>query len=162
MHPHGASDPAKPDIARFNEEWGIDGDYANVAGLSPRGMNMPCDKQVWMLQRKPQGKFGSTLSKTRGWATFVEIMMRGVAMIGDAEYIKIDDRGLHFRTGGKDQVLEVDTIITCTGQEPLRELEAGLRKAGMAVHLIGGADEASELDAVRAIEQAVRLVAAEA
>jgi len=56
-------------------------------------------------------------------------------------------------------VLEVDTIITCTGQEPLRDLEAGLRKAGMTVHLIGGAGEARELDAVRAIEQAVRLVA---
>lgn len=160
MHPHGASDPAKPDIARFNAEWGIDGDYSNVAGLSPKGMHMPCDRQVWMLQRKPHVKFGSTLSKTRGWATFVEIMMRGVTMIGDAEYVRIDDHGLQFRAAGRDHVLEVDTIITCTGQEPLRELEAGLRKAGMTVHLIGGADEAKELDAVRAIEQAVRLCAA--
>lgn len=160
MHPHGAGDPAKPDIARFNEEWGIDGDYSNVAGLSPKGMHMPCDRQVWMLQRKPHVKFGSTLSKTRGWATFVEIMMRGVTMIGDAEYVKVDDRGLHYRIQGKDQLLEVDTIITCAGQEPLRDLETGLRKAGVPVHLIGGADKASELDAVRAIEQAVRLVAA--
>ncbi len=160
MHPHGAGDPAKPDIARFNAEWGIDGDYSNAAGLSPKGMHMPCDKQVWLLQRKPHGKFGSTLSKTRGWATFVEIMMRGVTMLGDAEYVKIDDRGLHYRVQGKDQVLEADTIITCTGQEPLRDLEPGLRQAGMQVHLIGGADEARELDAVRAIEQAVRLVAA--
>jgi len=87
--------------------------------------------------------------------------MRGVTMIGDAEYVKIDDRGLHFRVAGKDQLLEADTIITCTGQEPLRDLEAGLRKAGMKVHLIGGAHEAGELDAVRAIEQAVRLAAAE-
>lgn len=160
MHPHGAGDPAKPDIARFNEEWGIDDTYASPSGLSPKGMHMPSDKQVWMLQRKPHAKFGSTLSKTRGWATFVEIMMRGVTMIGDAEYVKIDDQGLHFRTQGKDQVLQVDTIVTCTGQEPLRELADGLREAGMRVHLIGGADEARELDAVRAIEQAARLAAA--
>jgi 2,4-dienoyl-CoA reductase (NADPH2) len=87
-------------------------------------------------------------------------MMRGVTMLGDVEYVKVDDRGLHYRVTGKDQMLEVDTIITCTGQESLRDLEAGLRKEGIQVHLIGGADKASELDAVRAIEQAVRLVAA--
>lgn len=160
MHPHGAGDPAKPDIARFNEEWGIDGAYTHAGGLSPKGMHMPCSRKVWMLQRKPHVKFGSTLSKTRGWATFVEIMMRGVTMLGDVEYVKVDDRGLHIRVQGKDQLLEVDTVIVCAGQEPLRDLEAGLRQAGMPVHLIGGADDARELDAVRAIEQSVRLVAA--
>ena len=49
--------------------------------------------------------------------------------------------------------------MLCAGQEPLRELQAPLRAAGVAVHLIGGADEAGELDAKRAIDQGTRLAA---
>ena len=159
MHPEGPGDPAHPDIARFNSEWGIDGDYAHAGGLSPEGMRMPCDKQVWLLQRKPHNKFGATLSKTRGWATFVEVMFRGVKMVGDVEYDMIDDAGLHIRAGGEPQTLDVDSIVVCAGQDSRRDLHDALVQAGITVHLIGGADEARELDAVRAIEQASRLVA---
>ncbi|HBC54248.1 MAG TPA: NADPH-dependent 2,4-dienoyl-CoA reductase, partial [Alphaproteobacteria bacterium] len=148
MHPEGPGDPAHPDIARFNSEWGIDGDYAHAGGLSPEGMRMPCDKQVWLLQRKPHNKFGATLSKTRGWATFVEVMFRGVKMVGDVEYDMIDDAGLHIRAGGEPQTLDVDSIVVCAGQDSRRDLHDALVQAGITVHLIGGADEARELDAV--------------
>jgi 2,4-dienoyl-CoA reductase (NADPH2) len=81
-------------------------------------------------------------------------------MIGGVNYERIDERGLHISFGethAKPMVLEVDTVVFCSGQEPLRELADRLRAAGVAVHLIGGADVAAELDAKRAIEQGIRL-----
>ena len=81
-------------------------------------------------------------------------------MLNGVEYLQIDDQGLHIRRGDEVSVLAVDTIILCAGQEPLRELQAGLENAGKTVHLIGGADVASELDAKRAIDQGSRLAAA--
>jgi 2,4-dienoyl-CoA reductase (NADPH2) len=82
-------------------------------------------------------------------------------MLNSVEYLNIDDAGLHIRIGeGEPQVLAVDTVILCAGQDPLRELQDGLEAAGQKVHLIGGADVASELDAKRAIDQGSRLAAA--
>ena len=75
------------------------------------------------------------------------------------EYLKINDAGLHVNIQGKPDLLEVDNVIICAGQDPLRELQAPLTEKGVKVHLIGGADVASELDAKRAINQAVRLAA---
>jgi 2,4-dienoyl-CoA reductase (NADPH2) len=86
--------------------------------------------------------------------------MKDVEMISGVSYDKIDDAGLHITVKGKSDVLPVDNVIICAGQEPLRELEDALRAAGKTVHLIGGADVAAELDAKRAINQGSRLAAA--
>ncbi|MFO5965795.1 hypothetical protein ACLBUO_30345, partial [Pseudomonas aeruginosa] len=83
-----------------------------------------------------------------------------VQMVNAVEYLGIDDAGLHIRVAeGEPQVLPVDTVIVCAGQDPLRELQDGLLAAGQSVHLIGGADVAAELDAKRAINQGSRLAA---
>jgi 2,4-dienoyl-CoA reductase (NADPH2) len=74
-------------------------------------------------------------------------------------YDRIDDAGLHVTSGGVAEVLEVDNVVVCAGQVPNRDLEPALKAAGIAVHRIGGADEASELDAKRAIDQGTRLAA---
>jgi 2,4-dienoyl-CoA reductase (NADPH2) len=81
-------------------------------------------------------------------------------MMAGVSYERIDDAGLHLTVDGKAQLLPVDTIILCAGQDPLRELEAPLRAAGIEVHLIGGADVAAELDAKRAIAQGTEVAAA--
>jgi 2,4-dienoyl-CoA reductase (NADPH2) len=88
--------------------------------------------------------------------------MKQVEMIGGVNYESIDERGLLISYGEKREnatLLEVDHIVLCAGQEPLRELHAPLQAAGARVHLIGGADVASELDAKRAIDQGSRLAA---
>jgi len=88
--------------------------------------------------------------------------MKQVEMIGGVNYERITPEGL-FVTYGQErrdgQLIACDTIVLCTGQEPLRELQAPLSATGIAVHLIGGAHEAAELDAKRAIDQATRLAA---
>ena len=81
-------------------------------------------------------------------------------MVGGVEYLKIDDAGLHTRVNGEPRLFEVDTVIVCAGQTPLRALYDALQAAGREGHLVGGAFEAAELDAKRAIDQASRLAAA--
>lgn len=148
------------DLARWREEWGV-ADPAAVRGGVAEPRPEPPGRQVFLLQRKST-KPGAGLGKTTGWIHRALLKMKNVEMLAGVNYESIDDRGLTI-SFGKDRkgrrLLEVDTIVLCAGQEPLRELEAPLRAAGIAVHLIGGADVATELDAKRAIEQGSRLAA---
>ena len=141
------------DLNAYQREWGIDPTYSNRGGIvAPE--TMPAARQVWILQRS-KGKIGSKLGKTTGWAHRLALKNRGVKMLNDVQYQKIDDQGLHLIVKGEAQVLNVDHVIICAGQEPLRELFAPLMAAGIQVQLIGGAKEASELDAKRAIEDGI-------
>ncbi len=151
----GVSPSLEP--AKFYAEWGIDARYARRGGLmQPQRETAP--REIVLLQRKTS-KVGEGLGKTTGWIHRTALKNRGVQMIAGVTYHRIDDAGLHVTIGGKDELLPVDNVILCTGQEPQRELQAALREAGMRVHLIGGADVAAELDAKRAIKQGVELAA---
>ena len=118
----------------------------------------PPARRVHLLQRKST-KVGDQLGKTTGWIHRTSLKARRVAMHSSVNYERIDDAGLHVTVDGHPQVLEVDTVVVCAGQEPLRELHDALLAAGCSVHLIGGADLAAELDAKRAIDQGTRLAA---
>ncbi|UVE16473.1 NADPH-dependent 2,4-dienoyl-CoA reductase [Pseudomonas sp. LS44] len=144
----------------FWKEWGIDGALearGGIAGIQAEP-HAPA-RQVFLLQRK-KSKVGDGLGKTTGWIHRAGLKSKNVQMLNSVEYLKVDDAGLHIRIGeGEPQVLPVDTVIICAGQDPLRELHDGLVAAGQSVHLIGGADVAAELDAKRAINQGSRLAA---
>ncbi|CEA06375.1 2,4-dienoyl-CoA reductase [Pseudomonas saudimassiliensis] len=154
----GAS--ASTDTGLFWKEWGIDPQLqarGGIAGVQPQPH--PPAREVYLLQRKAS-KVGAGLGKTTGWIHRAGLASKQVRMLNGVDYLQIDDQGLHIRRGDEVSVLPVDTIILCAGQEPLRELQAGLEAMGKPVHLIGGADVASELDAKRAIDQGSRLAAA--
>lgn len=153
---HGGDKPN--DIDHFRNEWGIDATYAVRGGLK-KPADEPPPRQIWLLQRKTS-KVGDGLAKTTGWIRRTLLKRRNVKMLAGVSYEKIDDAGLHVRLGDQTQVLDVDTIVMCAGQEPRRELLAELQQAGVAVSLIGGADVAAELDAKRAIDQGTRTAAA--
>ncbi|MFC4863965.1 FAD-dependent oxidoreductase [Pseudomonas sp. MAHUQ-62] len=148
------------DRAAFWKEWGIDGALearGGIAGIKAQP-HAPA-RQVFLLQRK-KSKVGDGLGKTTGWIHRTGLKNKQVQMLNSVEYLKVDDAGLHIRVAeGEPQVLPVDTVIVCAGQDPLRELQDGLVAAGQSVHLIGGADVAAELDAKRAINQGSRLAA---
>ena len=149
------------DREAFWKEWGIDTQLqarGGVAGIKP-APHAPA-REVFLLQRKAS-KVGDGLGKTTGWIHRTGLKNKRVQMLNSVEYLKIDDQGLHIRIGadGEPQVLAVDNIVICAGQDPLRELQDGLVAAGQNVHLIGGADVAAELDAKRAINQGSRLAA---
>jgi 2,4-dienoyl-CoA reductase (NADPH2) len=83
--------------------------------------------------------------------------MKKVKMMDDVTYQKIDAAGLHITVQGVPQLLEVDNVIICAGQVSNNQLYNKLKETHTNVHLIGGALEAGELDAKRAIEQGVKV-----
>jgi 2,4-dienoyl-CoA reductase (NADPH2) len=150
--------PTSLDIPAFMSEWGVDMNYSKPGALM-RPESHPPTRKIYLCQRS-SGKLGERLAKTTGWIHRSGLKKHGVEMLSDVQYQQIDDAGLHITVAGRQRLLEVDHVIICAGQEPLRDLIDPLQKRGLKVHLIGGAHEASELDAKRAIEQASRLAAA--
>ncbi|HCF6874159.1 TPA: NADPH-dependent 2,4-dienoyl-CoA reductase [Pseudomonas aeruginosa] len=153
-------EPTSLNREAFWKEWGIDATLearGGIAGVAPKP-HAPARK-VYLLQRK-KSKVGEKLGKTTGWIHRAGLKNKQVEMLNSVDYLKIDDAGLHIKIADwEPQVLPVDTVIVCAGQDPLRELHEGLVAADQRVHLIGGADVAAELDAKRAINQGSRLAA---
>ena len=149
--PATSAAPDRAEITEFAASWGIDLAYAARGGLKPAAPPKS-PRQVWLLQRKAS-KVGDGLAKTTGWIRRATLQKRGVTMLGGVSYERIDDAGLHIRIGDQAQLLPVDSVIVCAGQESERSLEAPLKAVGIPVTCIGGADLAAELDAKRAIAQ---------
>ena len=148
--------PTSLNIPAFMQEWGIDMDLqarGGIEGVEPKFT--PSPRTIFLCQRKAEG-LGKNLGKTTGWIHRLGLIKRGIKMLAGCAYQRIDDQGLHLLVGDEPRVLEVDNVVICAGQEPLRELSEGLQKS---FHLIGGADVAVELDAKRAIDQGTRLAA---
>ncbi|MDB5971927.1 MAG: fadH [Hydrocarboniphaga sp.] len=150
------------DLPAWQREWGV-GDPEDARGGVAGVIRdvPPSPREIWLLQRKP-GKPGAGLGKTSGWVHRASLQMKQVKMIPGLNYEAIEAGGLRVSYGEKrerPQLIEVDHIVLCAGQESLRELEEPLKLAGVSVHRIGGADVAAELDAKRAIDQGCRLAA---
>ncbi len=147
-------------VASWAKEWGVD-----LTSKAPGGLVEPAHvtpkREVYMLQRKA-GKMGNGPGKTTGWVHRLALQHHGVNMIAGAEYVKIDDAGLHIRVNGQDRVLAVDNVIVCAGQESVRDTVPVDEKGKVAdprFHVVGGADVAAELDAKRAIRQGAEVAA---
>lgn len=142
------------DIPAFMKEWGVDMTMHSRGGIEGVTAEVtPSPREIYLLQRK-KSKVGAKLGKTTGWIHRTGLNNKGVHMVPACTYEKIDDQGLHIDVAGEKKILDVDNIVMCAGQEPLRDLVEGLSKP---YHLIGGADVAAELDAKRAINQGTRL-----
>jgi len=145
-------------IEAFMTEWGIDMSLQARGGVEGVEKSFePAAREVYLLQRKAS-KVGAQLGKTTGWVHRIDLAKKGVHMLSKCEYLKVDDEGLHMLVGGEPELLAVDNVVVCAGQEPNRTLADQI--SGKPVHLIGGADVAAELDAKRAIDQGTRLAAA--
>ena len=145
------------DVAAFQRQWGFDPQHNGTGGLT-EPIERPTRRRVYLLQRKAS-KVGAGLGLTTGWIHRAELASKGVEMVPDVSYQRVDDHGLHVEIGGRPTVLDVDTVVICAGQEPRRELYDALVEVGRQPHLIGGAHVAAELDAKRAIRQGVELAA---
>ncbi len=157
---HGTSPTMDPTLWRA--EWGVSAPWQDRGGLAPAGpAPHPAAREVHLLQRKAE-KPGRGLGKTTGWIHRASLAMKGVRMVGGVNYERITTEGLMISHGPnreRRELLAVDAVVLCAGQEPERGLSAKLTEAGIPHHLIGGADVAAELDAKRAIDQAARLAA---
>jgi 2,4-dienoyl-CoA reductase (NADPH2) len=148
------------DVAAWRREWGVtEADAAQGALTQP--MPSPSPRTVFLLQRK-QSRIGAGLGRTTGWVHRAALNAKNVEQLTGVHYERIDDAGLHISFGRKRtgaRVLDVDSVVVCAGQESVRDLVDELTETGVAVHVIGGADLAAELDAKRAIDQGTRLAA---
>ena len=142
----------------YMKEWGVDMTYAKGGALAESPLPLASPREIYLLKRS-KGKHGKNLGKTTGWIHRSSLAMKDVKMLSDVSYTKVDDRGLHITKGETQEILDVDHVIVCAGQESLKELEAGLIAANQKVHLIGGANIAAQLDAKMAIKEASELAA---
>ncbi len=152
------TEPPSQNLHAFAEEWGIDLQYNHRGGLTEAEPELPM-RTVYLLQRS-KGKHGANLGKTTGWIHRSHLRKKQVQMIGNVHYKRISDRGIHISIKGKeDTILEVDNVIVCAGQVAADQLLKPLRTRELSIHVIGGAREARELDAKKAIDEAARLAA---
>ncbi|MGK0429173.1 MAG: 2,4-dienoyl-CoA reductase (NADPH2) [Psychroserpens sp.] len=146
-------------IDAWLKEWGIDKTMTARSGIEGVTAEVhPSPREVFMFKRST-GKFGGNLGKTTGWIHRSTLKKKKVQFIKGVQYTKIDDQGLHYTQNEEHKVLEVDNIIICAGQTPLKELLEPLEAKGIKTHVVGGADVAAELDAKLAINQACTLAA---
>ncbi len=146
---------APESVNDFMAQWGVDMQYANAGGLGEVRRETP-SKEIYLLQRK-MSKPGAGLGKTTGWIHRSVLKKNGVKVLNGVEYLSIDDKGLLIHQNGKEQLLEVDDVILCAGQVSELTLAGELDALGIRYHLIGGALEAGELDAKRAISQGTEI-----
>ena len=146
------------DKEAWMKEWGVDKEYKNAGALAAPTEHEAAERQVYLMQRKTS-KVGKNLGKTTGWIHRATLQKKGVQMIPGVTYKAINDQGILIDVDGKEQLIEVDNVIICAGQEPNKDLYNALAEKGLNAHIIGGADVAAELDAKRAIRQGAELAA---
>lgn len=150
-HDHSTEDP----VEHFLKEYGVDPTIATPGGLrEPQPSRSP--REVTLFQRRPS-RPGKGLGVSTGWILRNRLLGRGAGAVAGVTYEKIDDEGLHYSVDGERKVFAADNVVICAGQLPDKALEQELRSRGIAATTIGGADHAEELDALRAIQQGVRL-----
>ncbi|MET1255583.1 FAD-dependent oxidoreductase [Aliikangiella maris] len=150
----GESLTLNPD--KWAKEWRVDKDYTQRGGLLKKPEIEASPRKVYLLQRK-ETKLGKDLGKTTGWIHRMSLKNKQVTQIAGAEYLKIDDQGLHINHENQTQCLVVDHVIICAGQNSLKQIYIELKEKNISAHIIGGADFAAELDAKRAIRQGAEL-----
>ncbi|KJG56499.1 2,4-dienoyl-CoA reductase [Photobacterium kishitanii] len=151
------TEPVENDLDSWLREWDIDKSLNYSGGLLPSD-DYISPRQVWLMQRR-QGKVGKGPGRTTGWIHRRTLEKRGVKLWAGVQYQAIDDQGLHLIVDGQAYTLDVDNIVICTGQTSVDNLSQQLTAQGISVHVIGGAEEAGEVDAKRVIRQGVELAA---
>ena len=149
------TEPAQHSISDWLDDWGIDQNLKMAGGLMPLPESIS-DKQVWLMQRR-QGRVGKGPGKTTGWIHRATLQKRGVNLMGGVAYQKVSEQGLHITLNEKETLLDADNIIVCAGQISVRPFEDKWQSLNGKLHVIGGADVAGELDAVRAIRQGTKV-----
>jgi 2,4-dienoyl-CoA reductase (NADPH2) len=149
------SDASEGGRAAFLAEWGVDSAIQEPGGLRGRPAAGRV-RSVALLQRSPT-RMGDRLGKTTGWILRGQLKHRGVRMISGCQYVGIDNNGLSIVTNNQPLTIPSDTIVICAGQDSNTELADSLRNSGIPLDVIGGAQLAAELDALRAVDQGTRL-----
>jgi len=155
---HSDASPDAHNLASWQTAWGVTDPSEARGGIVDR--QFPESMRNITLMQRSAGKPGAKLGKTTGWIHRSTLKQAGVAMIGGLQYNAISQAGVKVALNEKETIFPADNVILCAGQIPNRGLYDVLtEQPDDNVHLIGGAFEAAELDAKRAINQGARLAA---
>ncbi|WP_336932472.1 FAD-dependent oxidoreductase [Acinetobacter bereziniae] len=152
--------PQPQPLAEWQREWGIDPNpnYMTEGGFVPAEVEPPI-RQIYLMQRKTT-PLGIGLGKTSGWVHRAQLKKHAVKMLRGVQYKAVTNEGLWIESNGHDQLLRVDTIVVCAGQESVKDLMPKEGESTLAnYHIIGGAKLAGELDAKRAIREGAEIAA---
>lgn len=152
--------PQPQPLAEWQREWGVDPNpnYVTEGGMNAPEVHPPI-REIYLLQRKTTA-LGAGLGKTSGWVHRAQLKKHAVRMLRGVQYKAISNEGLWIEMAGQDQLLRVDSIVVCAGQESVKDLMPAADENTLAnYHIIGGAKLAAELDAKRAIREGAELAA---
>ena len=152
--------PQPQPLADWQREWGVDPNpnYVSEGGMQIAKVHPPI-REIYLLQRKTSA-LGAGLGKTSGWVHRAQLKKHAVRMLRGVQYKAVTDEGLWVDIAGQDQLLRVDTIVVCAGQESVKDLMPSAEQNTLAnYHIIGGAKLAAELDAKRAIREGAEVAA---
>ncbi|NWK74818.1 NADPH-dependent 2,4-dienoyl-CoA reductase [Acinetobacter sp. SwsAc6] len=147
-------------LNEWQREWGVDPNvnYVSEGGMQPAEIHPPV-REIYLLQRKTTA-LGAGLGKTSGWVHRAQLKKHAVRMLRGVQYKAVTTEGLWIETAGHDQLLRVDTVVVCAGQESVKDVMPQSTEHTLAnYHIIGGAKLAAELDAKRAIREGAELAA---
>ena len=152
--------PQPQPLADWQREWGVDPNpnYVSEGGMQIAKVHPPI-REIYLLQRKTSA-LGAGLGKTSGWVHRAQLKKHAVRMLRGVQYKAVTNEGLWIDLAGQDQLLRVDTIVVCAGQESVKDLMPSAEQNTLAnYHIIGGAKLAAELDAKRAIREGAEVAA---
>lgn len=154
------SQPQPQPLNEWKREWGVDveANYISEGGTQPAEVEPPI-REIYLMQRKTT-PLGIGLGKTSGWVHRAQLKKHAVKMLRGVQYKAVTDEGIWVNINGHDQLLRVDTIVVCAGQESVTDVMPQQQENTLAkYHIIGGAKLAAELDAKRAIREGAELAA---
>ncbi|MEB6564117.1 NADPH-dependent 2,4-dienoyl-CoA reductase [Acinetobacter towneri] len=152
--------PQPQPLVDWQREWGVDPNpnYVTEGGMLAAEVHPPI-REIYLLQRKTTA-LGAGLGKTSGWVHRAQLKKHAVRMLRGVQYKAISNEGLWIEMAGQSQLLRVDSIVVCAGQESVKDLMPKADENTLAnYHIIGGAKLAAELDAKRAIREGAELAA---
>ena len=152
--------PQPQPLDDWKREWGVDPNpnYISEGGSQPAEVDHPV-REIYLLQRKTTA-LGAGLGKTSGWVHRAQLKKHAVRMLRGVQYKAVTDEGLWIEADGQAQLLRVDTVVVCAGQESVKAIMPADNEMTLAkYHIIGGAKLAAELDAKRAIREGAEIAA---
>jgi 2,4-dienoyl-CoA reductase (NADPH2) len=146
----------------FGARWGVDA-YEAVVGDLPQRMPTAVRRTragslVTVLRRA--GKFGQGVGLTSRWVALGRLRDAGVQFVGGVrEYRRIEPGVLVILDAeGDERRIPADNVVICAGQEAHDPLLSGLQTGSIPFAVVGGARDATSVDAVRATSEALEAV----
>jgi 2,4-dienoyl-CoA reductase (NADPH2) len=103
------------------------------------------------------GRVGTGIGRTTRWVWLDALKRAGVETRTGLSYRRIGPEGVEIETeDGAAELIAADRVVIAAGQERNDALVPLLERVGVPFRVVGGAEDAAELNAVRAFATGLR------